>query len=286
MQSLLQASDLLQFNKVRDYCINFIASEIDESNCFDVYQLADQYSCEALLFAVLCFFKQNFKEIILSKAFQKLRFESVKILLQNNDLCIQDEGDVLVACLQWLSHNYPQRKHHTTELFQYVQFPFIPPKRLEFIYKNYDKKHRILPPRRKVSFLEPFIGKMHNYELNVRISFQQWLYVFGGEESFLSEINDVECFNHSNGSWELSKPLKGPRSSFAAVVLDSRLYVIGGMRRGVKLRSAKCFDAESGKWTTLPPPLKCRGDVKAAVTNKMIYVAGGSGERESSCRYV
>lgn len=287
VQSLLQASDLLQFNKVKDYCSDFIASQIDESNCFDVYQLADQYSCQLLLSAVLSFFKKQFKSIISSKTFLKLRFDSIKVLLQNDDLCVQDEGDVLLASLQWLNHDYSQRMKHKAELFQLIQFPFITPKRLDFIYENFDKKQCSLPPRKKTACLKPFISKRCScIEINARKSFRQWLYIFGGEQSFLSEINDVEYFDHSMGSWELSKPLKGPRSSFAAVVIDKKLYLIGGMRRGVKLRSAKCFDAETGKWTTLPPPLKCRGDVKAAVVDKLLYIAGGSGERESACRYI
>ena len=287
VQSLLQASDLLQFNKVKEYCSDFIANQIDESNCFDVYQLADQYSCQLLLSAVLSFFKKQFKSITSSKTFLKLRFDSLKALLQNDDLCVQDEGDVLLASLQWLNHDYSHRMQHKAELFRLIQFPFIAPKRLEFIYENFDQKQCSLPPRKKNSSLKPFIiTKCNNIEINVRKSFQQWLYVFGGEQSFLSEINDVEYFNHSKGSWESSMPLKSPRSSFAAVAIDRKLYLIGGMRRGVKLRSAKCFDAESCKWTTLPPPLICRGDVKAAVVNKLLYIAGGSGERESACRYI
>ena len=283
---MLEASDLLQFNKVKEYCSDFIASQIDESNCLDVYQLADQYSCQLLLSKVLSFFRNNFKDIASSKTFLKLRFDSIQMLLQNEDLCIQEEGDVLLACLKWLNYNYPQRKHHRTELLKFVQFPFITPKNLEHIYENFDNKQSILPFRQKNSLLKPLISNKYcNTQAKMRKSYEQWLYVFGGERSFLNEINDVECFHHSKETWELSKPLKRPRSCFAAVAIDQKLYVIGGMRRSVKLRSAKCFDADTGKWTTLPPPLKCRGDVKAAVADKMLYVAGGSGERESACRY-
>ena len=286
VQSLLQASDLLQFDKVKDYCSDFISKQIDELNCFDVYHLADRYSCQLLLSAVLSFFKNHFKTIIASNTFQHLQFDFVRNLLRNGDLCVQDEGDVLIASLHWLSHDYPKRMRYKRELFRFVQFPFIAPKRLDFIYENYDKKKCILPPRKQVSSLKPYsIRKCKTLEVEVRKSYGQWLYVIGGEQSFLSEISDIELFNHSVGSWELSKPLRSPRSSFAAAVIDRKLYLIGGMRRGVKLRSAKCYDAETSRWTTLPPPLRCRGDVKAAVANKILYIAGGSGERESACRY-
>lgn len=282
---LLEAADLLQFNKVKEHCSDFIASQIDETNCIDIYQLADQYSCQLLLSKVLFYFKNNFKDITSSKAFLQLRFESVRMLLQYEDLCISDEGDVLVACLQWLYHDFSQRKQHHTELIQFVRLQFISPGRLEFIYNTYDKKHCTLSQRKKLSFLKQFnSNKYSNVSVKMRKSYEQWLYVFGGEQSFLNEINDVERFDYSKGSWEVAKPLKSPRSSFAVVVIEKKLYVIGGMRRSVKLRSAKCFDAATKKWITLPPPSKCRGDVKAAAVDKMLYVAGGSGERESACR--
>lgn len=284
---MLQASDLLQFTTVKEYCSEFIASQIDASNCLDVYQLADQYSCQILLSRVLSYFKKNFKDISSSKGFLKLKFDSMKVLLQNEDLSIEEEGDVLLGCLQWLHYDYQKRKNYKTELFHFIRFPFISPERIDYAQKLFEKEQRILPLRKQIFIWKEISSNRYsNNTIQMRKSYQQWLYVFGGEQSFLNEINDVECYDCSKGSWEVSKPLKSPRSSFAAVVIDRKLYVVGGMRRSVKLRSAKCFDAETGKWTTLPPPSNCRGDVKAAAIGKCLYVAGGSGERESACRSI
>lgn len=281
-QCLLEASDLLQFKTAKDYCSEYIASQIDMSNCLDVYQLADRYSCLYLSNTACSFFKEHFAEITLSEHFLNLNFQSVKRVLQDDDICIKGEIDVLNACLLWLQHDPDERMQHKTDLLGCIRFTFIGPMEL----KNASSTESCMLPLKKKSFLlkTTKCNRYNSIEIRMRECYKQWLYIFGGERSFLTEINDVECFNHPRGAWELCKPLKGARSSFAAVVIGKKLYVIGGMRRSVKLGSAKCFDAENGKWVTLPPPLKCRGDTKAAELNGMLYVAGGSGDRESACR--
>ena len=222
-----------------------------------------------------------------SEQFLSLSFPLLKKLLQSDDILVKGEKDILSACFEWMQHDAVKRSTYLNELLQSVKFSFIGPRQLLDTLDRYAIKDSSLQVKKIQLF--PTNAKYIRYKKMgglMRSSYQQWLHVFGGERSFLNEINDIECFSYHKESWELCKPLKAPRSSFAAVVIGKKLYIVGGIRTSVKLRSAKCYDSETGKWTTLPPPLKCRGDVKAAAIGEMLYVAGGSGDRESACRFV
>ena len=283
VQSLLEASDLLQFKAARDCCCEFITSQIDVSNCLAIYQLADRYSCEALLTEAQRFFNKNFNTVVSGLNFMNLSLAYVKKLCQDDNIHVQGEADVLNAFIQWIGYDFECRNVYWPELLKCLRVKFIQPSHMQSLAN----KSTALEDLTKKDFLlrKCQINKLYRNEIRMRNIYQQWLYVFGGERSFLTEINNIECFNHCKELWEACKPLKSARSSFAAVVIGDKLFVIGGMRRSVKLRSARCYDSESGKWTTLPPPLRCRGDIKAAVIDGILYVAGGSGERELACRY-
>ncbi len=282
VQSLLEASDLLQFKDGTKCCCDYMINNIDASNCLGIYQLADRHSSEALCQAATAYFNYNFSELVSTVPFLELDFYFLKKLIKADGMSVKGESEVLNACLVWLQHDLERRKLHFSELLRFVRLPFVHPAELKAMVCNYNylsyltKKDWLLSKANS--------NRYHYNDILMRPSYQQWLYIIGGERSFLTEINDIECFNHKMKAWEVRKPLKSALSSFAAVVIKGKLYVIGGMRRSIKLRSAKCFDSETGKWTTLPPPSKCRGGVKAAVINDVLYVAGGSGERESVCR--
>eukprot|EP00794_Sanderia_malayensis_P012365 gene12365-13635_t len=284
-QSVLEASDLLQFKNVKQCCSEYIKNKIDINNCLDIHELGDRYSCEILSKETSEYFNKHFVEIAKSaKKFMDLSSMKLKILIQNDEINVDNETQILNACMLWVGHD-AERKKYLPELLRHLRLPFVQPSELKKILLIDSSLSHIL--KEDLLLVKPRSNKLHHYnDASMRNSYKQWLYILGGEKSFLTEINDVECFEHKMKTWTLCQPLKNARSSFAAVVVKGKLYIIGGMRKSKKLRSAKCYDPETRKWTTLPPPLKCMGDIKAAVVSDILYVAGGSGEREFACRYL
>ena len=48
VQSLLDASNRLQLTSVKDSCCEFLASQLDITNCIGIRRLADMLSCASL----------------------------------------------------------------------------------------------------------------------------------------------------------------------------------------------------------------------------------------------
>ena len=65
------------------------------------------------------------------------------------------------------------------------------------------------------------------------------------------------------------------RSTCAVVVLDEKLYVIGGRESSICHRSMECYDPHCNRWTTKAPMNKRRGGCAAVSYNGSIYVFGG-----------
>ena len=65
------------------------------------------------------------------------------------------------------------------------------------------------------------------------------------------------------------------RTQHATVVVDGKLYVIGGYDHG-ELSSVECLDLEQGQWLEVAPMITARRFHGAAVLGRLIFVAGGS----------
>merc|ERR1719354_1271207 len=61
----------------------------------------------------------------------------------------------------------------------------------------------------------------------MREAYMSWMYILGGEQSFLREMKSCEFFNFETGQWDFGFSLHGPRTSFSAVTHGEKLYVIG-----------------------------------------------------------
>ena len=49
VQSLLQASNLLQFSEIKMHCVDFLVKHLETSNCLQFLGLADLYNCQDLI---------------------------------------------------------------------------------------------------------------------------------------------------------------------------------------------------------------------------------------------
>ena len=59
--------------------------------------------------------------------------------------------------------------------------------------------------------------------LSMRQSYASWLYVLGGEQSFLMGMKSTEIFEFNTSSWSYGFSLNRPRTSFAAVAHGDKL---------------------------------------------------------------
>ena len=102
-----------------------------------------------------------------------------------------------------------------------------------------------------------------------------------GEPEDLYSVDEAARFDPELGRWEAIPSLPEPRSSHDAVVLDGKIYVLGGWTltgsAGTWLPSAYVLDlsAVSPKWERIPDPPVRRRALAAAAGDGKVFLIGG-----------
>ncbi|KAK3699556.1 hypothetical protein QZH41_003934 [Actinostola sp. cb2023] len=284
VQNLFIASDRLEFKSAKDACIDFIMRQIEISNCLRILALAERHGLKVLKAAANNCITNNFIEVVETEDFKNLNSSQVLELLCKDDIKVSSEKQVFKACVTWIKHDIHSRRQFMSELLKVVRLPFVPLKDLH----DEVAKHPLVATN---VYCQDIVedAEAHHCEragIRMRNSYAEALYVLGGETSFMKEEKSVERLNTEKNEWENTKDMSEARASFAVVSYKNKLYVIGGYRRGRKLKIMECYDPIDNSWSSLPSTTKCQGDMRAAVLGDYIYVAGGSSDRLLTCNYV
>ncbi len=114
-----------------------------------------------------------------------------------------------------------------------------------------------------------------------------------GEENDVVSLDVVKRYDVKAAEWDAMPPLPAPRSSHDAVVLDGRLYVVGGWRLSGKESEPEWHDtawvmdlaAAEPAWQPLAqPPFKRRAMGLAAVRGKLFVIGGMEPDGETTTR--
>ena len=221
VQTILETADLLQFESAKTMCSDFIKEQLSSENCLEIFQFADVYHCMDILTLAQAMFNKNWKKIICSDSFSSLDVKIFIKLISSDFLQVSKEADVFEMIIKWISENLDKNTDLLSSLLDYVRWPFVKPIELKTIENQIciasnDKARNLIH-----TYLAP--SSFHMPLTDMRHSYVSWMYILGGEQSFLREMKSCEFFNHNSGQWDFGFPLHGPRTSFSAVTLGDKL---------------------------------------------------------------
>ena len=281
VEDLLLAADLLRFDNAKEACTSFLNDQLDPGNCVGILQLGEKYTCTTLCSNAKSYINTNFKAVAECSEIMDLDAKQMKCLLESDEILVDNEFEILQLIISWVKQDTKKRRKLLPYLFPAVKLCFIPPKQLSKI-----SKHSLIQGD---IWLQNMIEEAMTCHCEcagepMRKSCSLWLYVLGGEKSFMKETRSVEYFDCEKMEWNTTTKLAGSRVACAVAVLENKLYVIGGRRQGIKLNTVQCYDPEEGVWKNVAHLTKCQGEVTAAVLDGNIYVAGGSCTGQATCR--
>jgi len=109
------------------------------------------------------------------------------------------------------------------------------------------------------------------------------------DEEELRSLTDVAMFDPESHRWSALPELPSPRSSHDSVVVDGKLYVLGGWelsgtRQGEWLEQAWVMDLNRSrpKWKKIDQPFKRRAVAVEALGNSIIVMGGMDSENDTS----
>lgn len=122
---LLEASNYLFVEKIKEACCQFLKNIVDLENCFTILSISDTFSCYNLKQMVTKYINQNFTELAKTEAFLKLDQKDVVKFLSSDDIQIDNEEQILEITVNWLNYDLEPRKFGLKELLRLIRWPFI-----------------------------------------------------------------------------------------------------------------------------------------------------------------
>lgn len=93
----------------------------------------------------------------------------------------------------------------------------------------------------------------------------------------------VDCFDLVSGTWREVKSIPTGRTGARAVVLNERIYVVGGIaKNGEFPATIDVYDPKSDQWEVGPNLKKGRSAHACAILDNTLYIIGGSTVRYGS----
>lgn len=102
------------------------------------------------------------------------------------------------------------------------------------------------------------------------------IHVIGGRiDTFATNVAHHRVYLPASGQWESRAPMPTPRSGHGAVLLNGRIWCMGGEETGKVFGQLESYDPASDSWTSHAPMMTPRHGLGAAVLDGRIHVAGG-----------
>ena len=281
VEDLFLAADLLGFSYAKEACASFLLEQLDPGNCLGILQLGENHTSTALCSNTQSYINANFKAVAECGEILSLEAKQLKELLESDEIVVDDEFEVLQVIFSWVRNDTKKRRKMLPFLLPAAKLCFIPPRKLREASKDSLIQADIFLQN---LIEEAMICHCECAGMAMRKSCAKWLYILGGEKSFMKETRSIEYFDCESMEWSSAVKLAGSRVACAVTVLDNMLYVIGGSRQGTKLSTVQYYDPETGIWKNAAHLTKCQGEVKAVTLNGNIYVAGGSCTGQATCR--
>ncbi|CAB4025307.1 kelch 18 [Paramuricea clavata] len=283
IESLLLASNMLQFQQVEDACVKFIREHVTVKSLYKFWQLAQEHPQIALNNVINDFIVKHFAKVVQTPAFLQFNASELKAFLADDNLNVNSETQAFEALLKWIRCNKMERLQNVKSLISQIRLPLLPKHYLtenvmnEAVLKFEDCtqlfkdacEYQNYPERRCL---------LRSKDNTPRKNTQRYIYVIGGydrvEERFL---NTVDCFDTIAETWLNVAPMTTARIRHGVTVLDGMIYAVGGQcDDDVSVRTVERYDPVANKWYDVTPMNECKGQLAVAVCDGKIYCIGGT----------
>ncbi|KAM5156585.1 kelch-like protein 38 [Mantella aurantiaca] len=289
---LIQASSLLQYDKLLGICSEFLQDQMTPQNCLSMICFSEVFSCKNLKEKARQMALQCFKEVSLSEDLKELSVSELLDYLGDDDLYGEEE-QVFETLMAWIRHDVQGRKGHLQELFRKVRLEYVHPMFLFHFIANDPLIQSSIFCR---TMLESACKVIFSLNLNIspdvkpmshvprRFSHQEFLINVGGRKDSQQTTRDVLLYNEKSNQWlRLAKlPLRLYKAT--AVGLHGSVYLLGGLSMTNKDKtvtsSVYILSLKLNQWRTGEPMLVPRFSHQSIGYKNYIFSIGGIGVKQ------
>ncbi|ELU11601.1 hypothetical protein CAPTEDRAFT_136979 [Capitella teleta] len=286
VQSLVQACDQFDFERLKEACEQFLQDQIEPTNCIGLFRFAKLYRLNSLMESARHCMLQNFKEVLESSTeFLELSPNELIEYIADDVLCVSNEDLVVEAVILWAKASMDERIIALDRVLERVRFPFCSSTYLchvamkEPLLATSTKAHAMI--HEAVTFhllpdqqLTPRVRPRKSFRDDTR------LVVVGGLLKDEQENKFCWYFREESASWELLAQLPRPTWKFySACATKEGILVTGGYHCNVK-KEVWFFDCMDKKWKSLAPMTTARCKHQSVLQGADVVVVGGEDDAD------
>ncbi len=289
------ASDLLQYETIKQYCVGFMLTYMKPATCLDYLEMAQRHSLDTLANSAEDCIMRNISEVAKLVKFSELSYEILSKILQSDDLYCEKESIVLDVLCTWLTQNAEITPEKKNVLVEYVRFGLFTTEEVKSLKGHEDILGTEICDAMAAKVLEFWMKPIMQPLCEGK--FRQprghpCLIVIGGVGnkpkpfgSMNSDVLGMDLEDSGVGLCGLT-PMAAGRAAAACVKCGHFLYVTGGLSVRTKTGVGGEFqekvedtlfrlDILSKHWTQMSPMSSRRQHHGAALVGNAIYAVGG-----------
>ncbi|XP_014664890.1 PREDICTED: kelch-like protein 10 [Priapulus caudatus] len=294
VQRLLAAADQLNIMGVVRECCDFINDRIDATNCFSIRSFARAYFCKGLERRAHSYIMKNFPEIAeRNDEYLELSTDELHELIDSDELNVRNEEICFLAIVRWIDHDAEARKQYIAKLLGTVRLGLLDAnyfvekvKCHPYVKDNEDCRTLVIETIKFLYDLGLSLqdGKEDKESESVLIESplakprvpHEIMFAIGGWSGG-SPTNLLEAYDTRADRWVKVDTVDeiGPRAYHGSVVLDKRIYIIGGFDGVEYFNSVRVFDPANKTYQEVAPMNSRRCYVSVAQVDNYIYAMGG-----------
>ncbi|XP_019640554.1 PREDICTED: LOW QUALITY PROTEIN: uncharacterized protein LOC109482311 [Branchiostoma belcheri] len=314
VQDILQTAHMLQFDKILQYCREFINDNLDLSNCLGVMRLADMYDFPAIKRKARNMAVLNFSNVTQDEEFLSLSVKDLVDLLEGEHLKpVKDmnEDDIVHSVIRWLHHTPEIRQTAIPMIFKEIRLSCVRVSVLQkleshpAIQGSAECLAKVTAAKEKhllgTDHVEVEDAKSHRQETpdSLAIIVGGWKAVKRphnphDEQSIPPQptaLQSIICFDPDIQQYYDITTLPTRVSGYMSVASAGRhLYVTGGRvhpllgqgPHSAPSRQAFRYDFPSDTWLRLPDMPRGRAGHQSVVVDGKLFVVGGDAEEGTS----
>lgn len=290
VDSLLQASVMLQIKCLQDRCEEYMIEKLDSENSIGAWKLAQGHGCSSLAERAFQFILHYFEPISKNDDFLAIDCDELLQIIDNNNLNVKNEELVCEAVMRWIQSDVDKREKDVQRIFEKVRLPLMQPVYILSVLEHdrlikdnpscrdlleEAKRYHLLPARRQ-EFVSPRMS-FRNFG-----DFEEVIVCAGGSDEDSKTAQHVWCYSDRQNKWfSLTSMPYDPGVEFATCAYGNAIYISGG---STKMNSMLCYISTQNKWVHCDRMLLGRRRHAMVAVGESVYVLGGYDDNDDEFR--
>ncbi|XP_055840875.1 kelch-like protein 20 [Episyrphus balteatus] len=298
IESILKSAVFLKMTNLINGCCDFLEKNLNSKNCLRWLKLSKELGISGLGDKFLKFFYTNLEKITKEREFLLLNENELKNLLFIKNVYNNLEELVFLSLLAWIEHDKEKRQHLLLELLSMVRYHLLT---AEFIIENIKSvsttlenchlihdwlRYHMLPKSRTIeeqkftSALTAVTSEMKNeFNSNEKTETLKPTDKIGAVNLNSEMEIEIRIYNEDSKNWPVEKRRSAPfpkmMTHYSIIVIDEKIYVVGGLIDNESTKRVSRFDTKTFQWTDLPSMRDARCGSQLANVNGHLCVFGG-----------